>query len=59
MIKLFQASIKDPNFPRFCNGTNEKIHVGDFDADGRSDLVCRMNNGEKYCIALTGIILVA
>ena len=33
------------------------IHVGDFDADGRKDLVCRMNHGNKYCIALTGTVL--
>ena len=30
------------------------VHVGDFDADGRKDLVCRVNDGEKYQIALTG-----
>ena len=30
------------------------IHVGDFDADDRKDLVCRMNKGDKYLIALTG-----
>ena len=49
-----QAPIEDPNFTGFCNGTNDMIHIGDFDADGRKDLVCRMNNGEKYYIALTG-----
>ena len=32
------------------------IHVGDFDADGRKDLVCRMNQGDKHCIALTGTV---
>ena len=30
------------------------IHVGDFDADGRKDLLCRKNKGDKYQIALTG-----
>ena len=30
------------------------IHVGDFDADRRKDLVCRKNKGERYQIALTG-----
>ena len=30
------------------------IRVGDFDADGRNDLVCRVNEGGKYQIALTG-----
>ena len=34
-------------------GTNDTLHVGDFDADGRKDLVCRMNDGEAYQIALT------
>ena len=35
-------------------GTNDTVHVGDFDAEGRKDLVCRMNDGEAYQIALTG-----
>ena len=48
--------MEDPNFPGFCNGTNDMIYVGDFDADGRKDLVCRMNHGNKYCIALTGTV---
>ena len=30
------------------------IHIGDFDADNRKDLVCRVNKGEMYLIALTG-----
>ena len=30
------------------------IHVGDFYADGRKDLFCRKNKGERYQIALTG-----
>ena len=30
------------------------IHIGDFDSDGRKDLVCRVNSGKKYAIALTG-----
>ena len=34
------------------------IHVGDFDADGRKDLVCKKNNGEKYYIALTGKLII-
>ena len=49
---LLQAPIEDSNFPGFCNGTNDMIHVGD--ADGRKDLVCRKNKGERYQIALTG-----
>ena len=53
-ILLIQAPIDDPNFGGFCNGTMDKIYVGDFDCDGRKDLVCRMNDGEKYQIALTG-----
>ena len=35
------------------------IYIGDFDADGRKDLVCRMNRGDKYCIALTGTVVPA
>ena len=53
----FKAPVEDPNFEGFCDGTMDKIHVGDFDADGRKDLVCRMNNGQKYYIALTGKIM--
>ena len=49
-----QAVIEDPNFEGFCKGTKDMIHVGDFDADGRTDLICRMNDGEKYYIGLTG-----
>ena len=30
------------------------IHVGDLDSDGRKDLVCRIDSGKKYAIALTG-----
>ena len=54
VMYLFQAPTDDPNFPGFCKGTNDMIHVGDFDADGRKDLVCRKNKGERYQIALTG-----
>ena len=28
--------------------------MGDFDTDGRSDLMCRMQGGAKYLIALSG-----
>ena len=29
------------------------IHVGDFDSDERKDLVCRIDSGKKYGVALT------
>ena len=57
-LLISQAPIEDPNFPGFYNGTNDMMHVGDFDADGRKDLVCRMNNGGKYYIALTGKLII-
>ena len=31
-----------------------RLLTGDFDADKRSDLVCRMNGGSQYKIALSG-----
>ncbi len=29
----------------FCNGTGDKLHVGDVNGDGRSDLICAHSNG--------------
>ena len=29
--------------------------MGDFDADGRSDLICRIQSGAQYIIALSGL----
>ena len=46
--------MKDPNFIDYCKEENSRLQAGDFDSDGRSDLVCRVNYGEKYQIALTG-----
>ena len=36
----------------FCY--EDELMTGDFDEDGRSDLVCRKDGGEKYQIALSG-----
>ena len=49
-----QAPIQDPNFMGFCQGDDDKLLPGDFDADGRSDLVCRKDGGAEYQIALSG-----
>ena len=46
--------MQDPNFIDYCKEENSELKPGDFDHDGRSDLVCRVNGGEKYQIALTG-----
>jgi len=29
----------------FCNGTGKKLYVGDFNGDGRDDLLCNQTNG--------------
>ena len=47
-----QAAIQAPNFPGFCH--EDELLTGDFDADKRSDLVCRKNGGYQYQIALSG-----
>ena len=36
----------------FCY--EDELLMGDFDADGRSDLVCRKDGGAEYQIALSG-----
>ena len=49
--------MSDPNFPGFCHDADNEGHevlMGDFDADGRTDLVCRMQGGAHYLIALSG-----
>ena len=56
MISIKQAEQTDPNFPEFCAGGGGEIYIGDFDADKRSDLVCRIEKGARYQIALTGNI---
>ena len=48
----YQASIQDPNFIGFCY--EDELFPGDFDADGRSDFVCRKDGGSEYQIALSG-----
>ena len=48
-----QAPIQDPNFLGFCY--EDELFPGDFDADGRSDIVCRMTGGSQYQIALSGL----
>ena len=35
--------------------TGGTLLTGDFDADKRSDLVCRKNDGMEYKIALSGL----
>ena len=49
---FFQAPRQDPNFDDFYSGSNEKIHVGDFDWDERDDLLCEMAQG-SYKIGVT------
>ena len=39
-------------FIGFCY--DHELLTGDFDADGRSDLVCRKDGGAEYQIALSG-----
>ena len=54
-----QAAINDPNFIGFCHESTNRLLTGDFDADKRSDLVCRINGGSQYKIALSGECLSA
>ena len=45
----------DPNFAGFCYSEDgNQLYPGDFDADGRSDLLCRISGGTEYQIALSG-----
>ena len=45
----------DPSddFKFFCMESNSQIAIGDFDGDNRMDVVCRMDQGQDYKIALT------
>ena len=52
LFLMMQAPVEDPNFMGFCN--DHELLTGDFDADGRSDLVCRREGGAEYQIALSG-----
>lgn len=36
----------------WCAGANEELHVGDFNGDGRSDLLCRTRTTGRYRIDL-------
>ena len=37
----------------FCMESNSQIAIGDFDGDSRMDVVCTMDQGQSYKIALT------
>ena len=45
----------DPSmdFKSFCVESNSQIAIGDFDGDNQMDVVCRMDQGQNYKIALT------
>ena len=45
----------DPSvdFKSFCMERNSQIAVGDFDGDHQMDVVCRMDQGQDYKIALS------
>ena len=45
----------DPSmdFKSFCVESNSQIAIGDFDGDNQEDVVCRMDQGQNYKIALT------
>jgi hypothetical protein len=36
----------------WCAGSNEELHIGDFNGDGRTDLLCRTKNSGRYRIDL-------
>ena len=57
-FSFYKAAIEDPNFLDYCKEEHSELKHGDFDNDGRSDLVCRVNEGEKYQIALTGKFII-
>ena len=37
----------------FCMESNSQIAIGDFDGDNQKDVVCRMDQGQDYKIALS------
>ena len=37
----------------FCMESNSQIAIGDFDGDNQMDVVCRMDEGQNYEIALS------
>ena len=41
------------DFKSFCMESNSQIAIGDFDGDSRMDVVCRIDQGQKYKIALS------
>ena len=51
------GSYQRPKLHRVLLETGCKLLTGDFDADKRSDLVCRKNGGMGYQIALSGLDL--
>ena len=50
-----QYQLVDPSvdFKSFCVEKNSQIAIGDFDGNYQMDVVCRMNQGQNYKIALT------
>ena len=51
----FQFPKMDPStdFKSFCKESDSQIAIGDFDGDNRMDVVCRMDQGQEYKIALS------
>ena len=37
----------------FCMESNSQIAIGDFDGDNQKDVVCRIDRGQDYKIALS------
>ena len=54
-LLLFQFPKMEPSteFKSFFMESNSQIVIGDFDGDSRMDVMCRMDQGQNYKIALT------